>query len=98
MDFLFKNNSIKSTVILAGIMIVFFISATFLVNVLVTLLPVAIVGWLLYRIFNALRACFRKDKRVQRADVYKADTVTISDNFEEELSNRTVIDVEYTEV
>jgi hypothetical protein len=98
MGFLFNNNSLKSGIVSVGLVIVFLILATFLINTLIIILPAGIIGWSLYRVFKLIKGHFFKGKKGRGEVTYKADVVNMDRAFEDLLSNENIIDVEYTEV
>lgn len=98
MEFLFKDNSLKSRMISIGIVILFLILSTLLINVLIAVLPIALIGWILYRAIMSVKVHFSNSRKFEKVDIYHADTVTMDSSFEEQLMNKEIIDVEYTEV
>lgn len=98
MDLLFKNNGLKNKLLLAGLAILLILSATFIVNALILLLPVGIIGWTLYSAFKYIKGFLANSRRGKVSQVYKADIVSEDSIFKDSISNKKVIDVEFTEV
>lgn len=96
MDLLFKNNGLKNKLVLAGLAILLILSATFIVNAMILLLPLGIIGWTLYSAFKYIRGFLVNNRK--GAQIYKADIVSEGSNFKDSLSNKKIIDVEFTEV